>query len=836
MNRLDIRWWEVIGWSLVGLTLSTAASAQSDARSSVGELSREVSGTHKVESPLPPPYDDWYLAARPFLSIAEIRVFFSLDKDYQRDAFIEKFWSVRDPYPETARNELKEQFEYWRRAIPEVYGSLQDARGRILMLHGRPSHLVPVQCAQNRPVEIWIYNQSRRLRQPFFLVFRQRGPHLPAELLDPDEMVQLLGGRTCQTSPELGEALTYVRSNADAYGQLLRQVLMRPRPRSEEWLATFQAFTTDLPANSDPLPFEFSLEYPGRFDGRTVVQALLSLGGTSVGVGEFRGHRSLDFLLVGEVLREGRLFESFRYKFGVPLLDDLPDLIPLAFQRHLRPGSYRLILRLEDLNGAASGRMETELRVPAVETRLAPPSHTDEETARIFAEATEAVATGRPTVRIVPPGGDILAGFVRFDTLAVGRAITRVRFLLDDREVMTKTRPPFNVEIDLGELPQLHTLRAEALDREGAILATDERWINAGTNRFAVRIIEPQSGALHRASLQARAEIQLPEGRSLERLEFYRDERLVATLYQEPYIQPISLDGNAPAYIRAVAFLADGHSTEDLVFVNTPGNLEEIEVQTVELFATVLNSRGRPVEGLSRETFRIFEDGVEQQIKRFTWLDDVPIHAGILIDNSASMRANLEEVRAQALQFLSQTITPKDRAAVITFNRFPQLAVPLTSDITALGGGLAGLTAEGGTSLYDSLVFSLYYFTGIKGKRTLLLLSDGKDESSEFSFEETLEFARRAGVTVYSVGLRLVAGVARSRLEQIAEDTGGQAFFIQEVAELEAVYSTIERELRSQYLLVYQSTNNSEAAEYREIELKVRDPDLEVRTMSGYYP
>jgi Ca-activated chloride channel family protein len=118
----------------------------------------------------------------------------------------------------------------------------------------------------------------------------------------------------------------------------------------------------------------------------------------------------------------------------------------------------------------------------------------------------------------------------------------------------------------------------------------------------------------------------------------------------------------------------------------------------------------------------------------------------------------------------------------------------------------------------------------------LLVLSDGKDESSEFTFEETLQFARRAGVTVYSVGLRIAPGTARSRLEAIASDTGGQAFFIQKATELEGVYEAIERELRSQYLLVYQSTNTDSANEYREVDVTTRRRDLEVRTLSGYYP
>ena len=110
---------------------------------------------------------------------------------------------------------------------------------------------------------------------------------------------------------------------------------------------------------------------------------------------------------------------------------------------------------------------------------------------------------------------------------------------------------------------------------------------------------------------------------------------------------------------------------------------------------------------------------------------------------------------------------------MITFNDRPNLAVKFTNDLDELAGGLAGLKAERGTALYDSLVFSLYYFNGIKGQRALLLLSDGKDEGSRFSFEETLEYARRAGVTIYTIGLGDDA--AHKKLAKLAEETGGRA-------------------------------------------------------------
>ena len=109
------------------------------------------------------------------------------------------------------------------------------------------------------------------------------------------------------------------------------------------------------------------------------------------------------------------------------------------------------------------------------------------------------------------------------------------------------------------------------------------------------------------------------------------------------------------------------------------------------------------------------------------------------------MTDSLDEARNAALEFFQQTIKPKDRAAFIPFNDRPSLAVKFTNDVNSLAGGLAGLKAERGTALWDSIVFCLYYFNGVRGQRALLLLSDGKDEGSRFTWDHsTFGFGFRA--------------------------------------------------------------------------------------------
>jgi VWFA-related protein len=808
--------------------------------------------TKKALEALPEPHRAWLLEVEPIIDEEELTAFLALEKDYQRDAFIERFWRIRDPYPDTARNEFKDNYQARLAEARSSYGNLEEDRARILLLNGFPDNRVEIRCSGIAPLEVWYYVGSDQIRREFLLVFYQRGGAgrhrlWRGDFEGVDALLDTFGaassGRAmslreialnCRDGEILVAAIAFALNDPIGFQQLADRIERDSTGGSGEWIATFNTYSTDVPDDASSLPATLELGFPGRRQSRTVVQASLVVPREEVAVAELADYRSYNFVVTGEVLLESELFDNFRYKFDFPAGEVDGDRIPLVFERPLRPGTYRLVLKLEDVNGKRFFRTERELSVPSVDNAMPPPP-ADPVTAQLLAEANAAIAAGETTIQIIEPRGDLVTGFVRFDTLTTGDGISRVDFALDSRTLLSKRRPPFSVDLDLGQLPRTRRLTAVAYDGEGEEVASDEILINASRHRFALRLVEPRKGRQYSDSLRAAAAVDTPDGVAPERVEFYLNETRVATLYQEPWEQPIVLpDGDPIAYVRAVAYLPDGNSTEDLVFVNAPDYLEEIDVQFVELYTTVLDRQARPVEGLGREAFRVFEDGVEQQIVRFERVDDLPIHAAILLDVSASMEESLGDARDTALSFFEGSIAPRDRAALVTFNDRPNLAVQFTNDLTELAGGLAGLKAERGTALYDSVVFALYYFNGVKGQRALLVLSDGKDEASRFSFEETLEFARRAGVTVYSIALRDDA--AHKKLSKLAEATGGRSFFIQSAAELAAVYGQIEEELRSQYLIAYQSSNTTESTDFRRVELKVDRPGLEVKTLQGYYP
>lgn len=824
----------------------------------------------QIPADLDPRHKKFLEEVAPLMDEAERAAFLSLRQEYQRDAFVQRFWKQRDPFPKTAVNELRVKWEERAALARERFGSLDNDRARMLLFHGEPAEVLRGPCPEIfAPMEIWYYPGTNLIRSAFTLVFLQPSYHLwtpspgLAGLLTPSLRDGGFGGEGVERAvlercARGEEALAQLGMALD-WDNVRKQVIPNP---GDEWLSTFLSYSTELPEGAQTFPAHVDLSFPGRYGNRTTVQTLVSVPRDEVKPEQIKEHSSYSFLVDGEVLYKGELFEHFRYRFIVPESDveqqakteGAAATIPLVFQRYLRPGSYNLVLRIEDTGSKRFFREQRDVEVPSTEglaasapplMQAAPATPATPATPAITALAeanASAVIPDEQAIRILPPPPGLLIGKVRLEAATTGEGIAKVSFLLNGKPVLTKARPPYSVELNVGDQPRIHTLTAVALGASGEKLAEDEVLLNTGPHRFSVRLVEPQPGKAYHASLRAQAQVDVPEGDKLDRVELYLNETLVATLFQPPFVQPVLIPQNQDlTYVRAIAYLADGNSSEDTVLVNVPGDFtERLDIQFVELFTSVVDPRGRPVEGLGRDDFKVFEDGVEQEVRRFDLVRDVPIYAGVVLDTSGSMgERNGDKLKAAvrgAMTFFENVITPKDRAAVFTFADQPTLAVRFTNDTEVLAGGLAGLEAEGDTALYDTLVYSLYYFGGLKGKRALILLSDGEDYGSKYSFGEALEYARRSGVSLYTVGIDLKEFEVRTKLQRLSDETGGRSFFVDASSELDKVFETIEKELRSQYLLAYQSSNPSRSEKFRAIEVRIAKPGLEAKTLRGYYP
>jgi len=571
-----------------------------------------------------------------------------------------------------------------------------------------------------------------------------------------------------------------------------------------------------------PLLARLDLSYPGRYQSRTVLEGLLHVKAVA-------GASRYDFLLGGEVLQDGEQVESFRYRFEAPAVGPEEE-IPLAFQRLLPPGDYKLVLSLEDSVSHREARIERALSVPESSPPPAP--------AGLLAEAEAALGTGDSSIRIRPPQSQLLTGMVRFEA-AASADVAKVTFLLDGRPALTKGRPPFSVELDLGAIPRPRSLAATAFDGSGRAVAHDEIVVNAAPSRFRVALTEPRKGQIYKNSLLARVEVASPDGEGIDHVEIFLDERRVVTLFQPPWTQPIVLPvSEPPSYVRAVAYLTDGGSSEDLVFVDSPD--PQADRRFVDLYASARDGEGRPVTDLTARDVAVSEDGVPQRIARFERVADLPLHVAVALDVSTAMANDLAPAGAAAVRFLRQMLQPKDRAAVVTFNDSPFVAVEFTADLDGLGVGVTGLKTSGHAALWDAAAFTLFYFNGVKGQRAIVLISDGKNEGSRFRYEDALDHARRAGVTLYAIGLGNT--LEQKKLEEIAEATGGRAFFApnaQDSAALDAIYTAIRDELRSQYRIGYPSIHTGGTGSgggFRAVELKTSRSGVTFKAARGYYP
>ncbi|MDY7095315.1 MAG: GWxTD domain-containing protein, partial [Acidobacteriota bacterium] len=417
--------------------------------------------------PMAQRFVDWLRNIEPLILREEKQAFLELRTDYQRDAFIRRFWQARDPYPETARNELRDRWERYVELARSLYGGLQDDRARILLVHGKPASAFAVRCTTTRsPVEVWIYRGTEQINVNIILIFfRERGTG-PARLWQPGSFAgeqQFEVAKGCLNGDQMVQALNLIRRSPGEYDLKLRGMLSKPSPRSSEWLSTFESFSTELPPGAPTFEAKVEIDFLGRYQSRTVTQGVLKVPVEAVETAVLAGYESYDFTLTGEVVIDDSLFESFRYKFGFPADSVRSPVLPLAFQRYLRPGTYRILLKLEDTNQQAFFRYEAEMTVPQLEDTYELAVRVDPESAELFAEATAAVTEGETSIKIIQPRLDLLTGFTRFDTLALGDEIEKVVFLLNGQEVLTKNRPPYNVEIDLGPFPRLHELRVEAL-------------------------------------------------------------------------------------------------------------------------------------------------------------------------------------------------------------------------------------------------------------------------------------------------------------------------------------------------------------------------------------
>ncbi|MFI5143024.1 MAG: VWA domain-containing protein [Thermoanaerobaculales bacterium] len=798
----------------------------------------------------------------PLITDDQRKAFLALESDAERKEFVERLWQVwgaQNGLGSAFRRNYQERLELCR----SDFGNTREDRARLLLIHGSADNRKVVNCeGMFNPLEIWFWARIEGLGENVVVVFYK--PYglgnfkLWDAMLEGRDVLYEYGGWQSVQS-------WLTSSSASVYG-----VMSRPETRcadgvdvlrwldiAEYWMkdltghhamehvlpppeggpggkesatAHFLEFSTLLPKGAKPVNFTVSASVGARRGSKMAVTFAANVPREGLSSNKVGDLEVVQLDVTGEVAREGEMADRFRYAFTFPAS---ASEFPVVVERELHPGHYKLRLKVQDSNSAHAATRDLEFEVTAPVLAAEPPVDKAAE------QAIAKVAAAQEAVIVLHgPEGEGISGVQHFGAM-VGPTVARVEFFLDNRPVMTKNRPPFEVDLDLGPVPRLATVEATAFDAAGKELDRKKLDLNVGRERFFVRL-QPVTGADRKgAKVHAVVNLNVPTDRKLERVELYWNELKVETLYQSPFEAwlPVKDDGSI-GYLRALAVLSDDSEAEDVQFVNAPQFLTGVQVRTVELPVTVLDSGARPVEGLELANFNVSEDGVKQTVSHFALQQELPIRLGVVIDTSGSMEKTLPEVQRVVIGFLRNLVRPRDRAFVVAFSDRPAMLASFTADFGALERALIALKAANETALYDSVVYSLFQFAGVRGRKAMVILTDGEDNASKMDFDRTLDYAKRSGVVIYTIGIDLPltkVGI-RSQLSRLARTTGGEGFFLPREANLEPVYERINRELRTQYLLTYTSSSEAALDVFRKVAVTVNRPKVEVRTIAGYYP
>ena len=274
----------------------------------------------------------------------------------------------------------------------------------------------------------------------------------------------------------------------------------------------------------------------------------------------------------------------------------------------------------------------------------------------------------------------------------------------------------------------------------------------------------------------------------------------------------------------------------------SPETTLKVDVKLVNVFVTVTDEHGAPVPGLKKENFTLLEDGKPQTISMFDKESALPLSIVLDIDTSLSTRKDLPLELSSARRFAHAILRPVDALSLYGFSEVVSEVVPFTSDLKTIDRGVDRVRLGSATALYDALYLGAEALQSRKGRKVLVVITDGGDTVSRVDYKQAVRSAQEAEAIVYSIiVVPIEASAGRDiggehALIQISEDTGGKYFYATSVPQLDDAFRKISDELRTQYLLAYYPSQRFSDSSFRRIEVKVDAAStFTVRHRTGYY-
>jgi len=295
-------------------------------------------------------------------------------------------------------------------------------------------------------------------------------------------------------------------------------------------------------------------------------------------------------------------------------------------------------------------------------------------------------------------------------------------------------------------------------------------------------------------------------------------------------------------------------------------NTIRLDVNLVSILASVRSKSGALISNLTKDDFKIYEDGKEQQIRNFTRETDLPLTLGLLVDTSSSQERLIDTEQRAASQFFSKVLREKDQAFLIQFGAEAELLQDLTNSARLLQKGLQQLRLsvpvgglhpgpvptmqnQAGTILYDAIYLAANdELKREVGRKAIILITDGVDTGSKITRDKAIEAAQKGDIIIYSIfyqdrqaygggfgTVSLGGGGGEGELRRLSSETGGQVFKVDKGHSLDDIFRELQEEMRSQYAITYQPPSPKRDGTYHKIDIKLANKDYKPQARKGYY-
>jgi Ca-activated chloride channel homolog len=280
-----------------------------------------------------------------------------------------------------------------------------------------------------------------------------------------------------------------------------------------------------------------------------------------------------------------------------------------------------------------------------------------------------------------------------------------------------------------------------------------------------------------------------------------------------------------------------------------PGATFKVNVKLVNVFTTVTDASGAPVSSLKQDDFKVFEDGKPQQIAVFHRESELPLSIIVAIDTSLSTRGDQKLELESARRFAHDILRPIDGLSLFQFSEIVDQLTPFTSDIHVIDKAINRVHSGAATALYDTLYLGSDALMERRGRKVMVVITDGGDTASKVNYQQAIQEAQEAEVILYSIIIVPIENSAgrdtggEHALIQLSRDTGGKYFYASGLPQLDAAFQQISDELRTQYLIAYYPNTRVSDSDFRRIDIEINPAtkdypnpsELIVRHRAGYY-